>query len=171
LGSRASYRPRRGWNLAVVGRWKEDRGARSGRTRLAPTARRGQLDSSFPGSALAKAERAWGTLRKAVVLPRVRRSLYLRHVLPRCRVEVVQPAGCAGRVRVIQSPRHIGVVRSARRTLHLTSESGTCTCTRNGYGAHRSREQRLRAHLSSPFDMILPGVSKLLKGRGMRQVQ
>jgi hypothetical protein len=35
----------------------------------------------FSGSALAESERAWGAFGKAVVLPRVRRGLNLRHVL------------------------------------------------------------------------------------------
>jgi hypothetical protein len=40
---------------------------------------------------------------------------------------------------------------SARRANHLTSESGTSTCTHNRDCAHRSREERLRTHVLSPF--------------------
>jgi hypothetical protein len=61
----------------------------------------------------AEFERAWGTLRKPVVLPRVRGSLNLRRCLSLriLQIEVVQPARGTGRVREIQSPRLIGVVQ------------------------------------------------------------
>jgi hypothetical protein len=75
-------------------------------------------------SALAESERAGGTLRKPVELPRVCGSLNLRlHLSLRIiRIEVVQPARGAARVRVSQSPRPIGVVHLVWRTLDLTSK-------------------------------------------------
>jgi len=104
---------------------------RTPRRKLAPTLRPGPtmetqlLLAILVSSALAKSERAWGTLRKAVVLPRVRRGLNLRHVLSFGRVEVIQPTEGAGRVRVLRGSGFIGVIRSARRTLHLTCERPT----------------------------------------------
>ena len=58
-----------------------------------------------------------GALRKPVILPGVRRGLNLRHGLSIRvgQVEVIQPAGGAGRVRVIQSAGLVRVIESARR--------------------------------------------------------
>jgi hypothetical protein len=61
-------------------------------------------DSAFPGSAPAESERARRALREAVVFPRVRRSLNLRHVLPLLRVQIIQATRRTCRVRVVQSP-------------------------------------------------------------------
>src|SRR5215216_4919863 len=72
------------------------------------------------------------------------------------RVEVIQPVVSADRVRVFGCPGadlRTGkrIARSARRASHLTSGSGTCTCTRKGYSARRSREEGLRTHYSFPL--------------------
>src|SRR5665647_537542 len=80
---------------------------------------------SLPGSAPTEAKRAWRALGQLVVLPGVRRGLDLGHGLPRCRVEVIQPAGGTDRVGMIQSTRLIGAVQSARWALHLTCERFT----------------------------------------------
>ncbi|MCA1563962.1 MAG: ABC transporter permease, partial [Acidobacteria bacterium] len=74
------------------------------------------------GSALAESEGAWGAFRKLVKLPRVRRGLNLRHVLSLQQVEVVQPAGGAARVCVIQSASLVRIIESAWRSLYLARE-------------------------------------------------
>ena len=72
------------------------------------------------------------------------------------RIHVVQSVVGADRVGVCGCSGAVARTgksnaRSARRPLYLTSESGTCTCNRNGDCARRSREEGLRAHVLSPF--------------------
>jgi hypothetical protein len=71
-------------------------------------------------------------------------------------IHVIQSVVRADRVGVCGCPGPVartgkGDAGSARRALYLTSGSGTYTYNRNGYCAHRSREERLRAHVLSPF--------------------
>lgn len=70
---------------------------------------------------------AYESLGQLVVLPRVSRSLNLRHVLALVGIPIIQPTGGTRRIGVIQSPRRIGVVHRPvpRRALHLASESGS----------------------------------------------
>src|SRR6188472_185498 len=107
---------------------------------LAQTTPRPTRVSPLAGSALAESELAWGTLRKPVVLPRVCGGLNLRHSLSLCLIEVVQPARGAGRVRMIQSARLIGVVNCARRTLDLTSKCRASTRQCEHCSRHRNHD-------------------------------
>src|SRR6266576_1793540 len=100
---------------------------------------------SFAGPALAEAERARGTLRIGVVLPRVRRGLNLGHVLSRFRVEVIQPAGGTGRVRGAHGTSFVGIATRLRRggaarwALYFTSERGTDAPAREDASQGRAR--------------------------------
>jgi hypothetical protein len=70
--------------------------------------------------------------------------------------EIVQARERADRVgvrgcRSVDPRTGARYARSARRTNHLTGESATSTGTHNRDCAHHSREERLRAHVLSPF--------------------
>src|SRR6185503_20110422 len=98
-----------------------------------------------PAQSRTTEERAWCSFRESVIFPGVRSGLNLRHGLSFFRVEVVQPAGGAGRVRVIKSTGFVRVIHSARRSLHLARE-----CSSSHERGHGSRYKQ-SSHLSSSF--------------------
>ncbi len=68
------------------------------------------------------------------------------------RVHVIQSVVGADRVGVFGCPGAVTrtgkrITWSAWRALYLTSEGGTCTCTRKGDCARRSRKEGLRVHV------------------------
>jgi hypothetical protein len=126
--------------ISAIPRTSPDAG-RNGRPR--PTAGANRESLPQPGSTSAESEPSRRAVREAVVPPRIRRGLNLRHVLSFGRIEVVQPAGGAGRVRVIQRTCFIGVVRRAGWALDLTSERAARCPTHTQNHECRNHEQPL----------------------------
>lgn len=113
------------------------------------TARRAS-DSRFSSVPRAPAGLADKSMRQTVVFERIRRGLDLRVDLTFRAIIVIQPAGRAGRIGMVQSTGLVGVVDCSRRTLDLTGKRRARRDSHKGGRTERRHEKSSVLHFTFP---------------------